>query len=269
LGLALAACSPRAPEGQVIAVVNGEEVTRRELMGEWQASGAQSDARPEAVAPLLLESLVDRKLLAEEARRLEIQQTPDYLMNERRLRERLLVDGLRTRLAQDWLPPTKEEIASFIAANPQMFGGRKLLIVDRISVSNPPDPGQLPSSTFRGNSELAEELRSRNIGFSRELAVMDTLSMSREEAEKRERRTARLEQQDDRSFTSDTIRAVLDAPKPQEEWPEIARAELIKWGQAHAVEALLHSLRSKARVQYQSGFGPARRPARTNRPIRE
>lgn len=87
LAVLLAGCREKAPEGQVVAVVNGEEVTRRELATE---PGAANGDAPQSELAAMLSGVVDRKLAAAEAKRLELDKTPRFVAQAERLQEVML-----------------------------------------------------------------------------------------------------------------------------------------------------------------------------------
>lgn len=253
--LALAACGAKQPEGQVVGAVNGEEITRRDIVAEWEADGSSADVDAQASTRLLLQKLVDRKLLAAEARRLSVEQSPEYLSAERRMREQLLLDGLASRISQDWAPPTIGEVDAFIRSNPQIFKDRKLLLVDRISVIDPAAATRIRQFSMSDNDAVASELDRLAVTYERRAVVLDTGTMSADEAAQRER-THAVRRWAGTVFTSDVTRTVSANPVRSAQWPAIARAELRRRAQDHALDALLRSLRSKAEIKYQRGFEP-------------
>lgn len=120
-------CVDRTPTGQVIATVDGEDVTLRDLAAEVAATGGAGGAA-EVRGPLA-QAVVDRRLFAQEARERGIDRSSDYLARLRRLREMLLADMLVERLALEQQPPSTGQIADFIARNPQSFAKRQLIDV--------------------------------------------------------------------------------------------------------------------------------------------
>ena len=66
-GVLLSSCQRKA-EGQTVAVVNGQEVTLPELNFTLSQAKVPESADKDAVRSQLLQQLVDRKLLVEQAR---------------------------------------------------------------------------------------------------------------------------------------------------------------------------------------------------------
>jgi hypothetical protein len=127
----LLACADKKPSGQVVAFVDGEEVTRRDLATEPTSGQAEGASAP----PAILRGVIDRKLAAAEARRLELDRTPDYVAQAQRLEEVALSRKLFDHWAGEMPPASAPAVAAYIARNPQRFGQRKLFLVDRIRAS--------------------------------------------------------------------------------------------------------------------------------------
>ena len=64
----LAGCHRGAPDGQVAATVNGEEVTLQELNTEIQASNIPQGMDKQVAQQQALQHIIDRKLLLDAAR---------------------------------------------------------------------------------------------------------------------------------------------------------------------------------------------------------
>lgn len=131
LCFAAAGCSS-SPQGQVIATIDGEEVTQRELLTELDTEGLggalQLDPSRQAAA---LERIIDRKLLAAAARSALIDRSPDFQIAALAEREKLLARMLLRRSAASVPSPTAEDIARRIADQPWRYGERAAMLVER------------------------------------------------------------------------------------------------------------------------------------------
>lgn len=152
--LLLAACGEPVAEGQVLAVVNGHEITERDLAAE----GGSADR---ATA---LRQLVDRHLLAEVAREQSLERTPEYLAALRRNREQLLVQGLGQKLSATMPDPSAADISGYIAAHPHAFIGRVVA-----ELKDPRSGSTVTLDTARmgprPGSELARKKPGEQFGF--------------------------------------------------------------------------------------------------------
>ncbi|HEY0959868.1 MAG TPA: hypothetical protein VGE05_11445 [Novosphingobium sp.] len=162
LCLMAAGCSS-APQGQVAATIDGEEVTQRELLTELEAEGVggalQLDTSRQAAA---LERIIDRKLLAAAARTALIDRSPDFQIAALAEREQLLARMLLRRSADLVPSPTAADIARRIADQPWRYGERTAMLVER-------DDGKPVGGTFVIDSaslsqETARRLREAGSG---------------------------------------------------------------------------------------------------------
>ena len=131
MGVAAAGCNKAEPDGQVIAIANGEEITLGELNEEARARGLPI-ANNRTLRDSVIRDLVDRKLLVQEALRQKLDRTPEHLLAMRRLNEMLLSQELITDAQNEAQIPSGPELAQFIKAHPRMFDQRVLISVDQI-----------------------------------------------------------------------------------------------------------------------------------------
>ena len=128
--LSLSGCDKK-PEGQVVAVVNGDEVTAQEVNGELGAAAAQGEP-DQQMRNAALGRLIDRRLLAKVARDEGVENSPEYILRKRNLEENLLVQLMGEKLARDNKQPTAQQIDKIMAENPQAFADRTLFALDQI-----------------------------------------------------------------------------------------------------------------------------------------
>src|SRR5687768_4662333 len=139
--LALSACGgDKKPTCQVVATVGDEEITAIDLRNELAGFTAPDPKVRREAERRALDAIVTRKILAQAARDAKIDKSPEFAQQQKRLNEALLVQTWQNRLVRAVPPPSKEEIDRFIAANPDMYGARKVLVVDQIRMNRPTNP---------------------------------------------------------------------------------------------------------------------------------
>jgi len=77
-------------KGQVVATVNGKDVTVHELNAELQGVDLPSGAQRKAVEQAALQQVVQRRILADIARERGLDKTPMFLLQEKRAEETIL-----------------------------------------------------------------------------------------------------------------------------------------------------------------------------------
>ena len=121
--LLLTACRPTEPHGQVIAVVNGVEITLAELNAEASARNLAIGS-DRAQRDLAIADLINRKLLVQAARERGLDQTPQFILAERRLREIFLAQQIVAERVADNVPAPELQAKRSIALTPA-FGDHR------------------------------------------------------------------------------------------------------------------------------------------------
>ena len=94
--LILAGCD-KEPEGQVAAVVNGDEITLQEINAEIASANVPAGTDAKQLQRQALNRIVERRLLAQSAREDGLDKTPEYLIRSRQVDDALLVQLLGQR----------------------------------------------------------------------------------------------------------------------------------------------------------------------------
>lgn len=179
--LTLAACDKagKAPEGQVVATVDGTEVTIHELNSELALIGDRArNAPPKLVESLALARIIERKMLANEAAKLKLDKNPQFLLSKQRTDEGLLVQALQSNIVEKVTQPTREAAQKFISDNPQVFGDRKVFTLDQIQFLRPANIDALPLKEAKTMADVERVLVDANIEFRRAPQQLDSLTIN-------------------------------------------------------------------------------------------
>ncbi|MFZ5720240.1 MAG: hypothetical protein ACOY5Y_12355 [Pseudomonadota bacterium] len=164
-----------APAGQVVATVDGEEITTLQLRSEMGGFGSRDPEVMKAAQQQALQRIILRKLLAQEAREQKLDKGADYTIQVERGQETLLAQLYQRKLAAGIKQPTRAEAESYITNNPNRFANRKVLFVDQIiAAPNKIDPERLrPLKTF---GEVKALLDAEGVQYQENAVTLDTLS---------------------------------------------------------------------------------------------
>lgn len=257
-GILVSGCQRKA-EGQTVAVVNGQEITIPELnfaLGQVQATG-QSDKN--AIRNQVLQKLVDRKLLAEQAQKEGVDKTPEFLNRQRQLNEDLLISMLADRRLKTAQLPSDQDVATFVANNPQAFAKRETWDLDQVGYTTSTDP-KVQSEIQNAHSidALIAVLQQHQIAFTRGKSHVDTGTIPPGDYAK----ISKLPNGEPFAvpFGSKIIASAITAreprPTPDENVKPAAVQAIRKNQTAKSIQGLLKSLRSTAKIEYQPGFAP-------------
>jgi EpsD family peptidyl-prolyl cis-trans isomerase len=264
---AVSACSEKKPEGQVVAVVDGEEITIAELNHEAEAQGAGNPSQP-AVREAMLQQIIDRKLLASQAAEKGLDRSSDYLLASRRSNETLLA-SLLMRKVVGTEEPYDADIEAFVNKNPAMFAQRRLFVVDQLEFGRPGDPALgRRIEAAKSIDEMEALLAAAGVQRQRARKTWDSAQLPAELTKKL------LSLGTGEPFvivsTNPLIAGQLlsssAAPVPAKAQRALAAQGLKQERSARSVEAWLENSRKGADIKYQKGFEPRAAEARDKQP---
>ena len=183
LAVLTSACNRDAvPAGQVVATVNGTEITIAELNNEARVRGL-SIAADRRLRDALLTELVQRKILVEQAIRAGLDRSPQFLLDQRRSTDILLGQQLISTVAASQAPVSPTEVARFIGSHPAAFGRRALITVDRVRLDRLLNPAARRALSLARNTDaISSQLTALNIGGTRAVETWDSAMMSSDDA---------------------------------------------------------------------------------------
>jgi peptidyl-prolyl cis-trans isomerase C len=260
-GILLSGCQRKA-EGQTVAVVNGQEITLPELNFALSQAKVPDGADKTAVRSQLLQQLVDRKLLVEQARSEGIDKTPDFLNRQRQAEDQLLLTMLAARRLNTTQLPSDREVNAFIASHPGMFANRETWDLDQVQYLTPKDPGIAAEiQKTKTIDQLIAVLQSHKIEIKRQKNRLDTAIVPPDLYSK----LSALSQGEpfvvpvgDRSVASAVVGREPN-PLTGDQAKPAAVAMMRKQQTATSLQGLLKSLRSSAKIEYQPGYAPAKK----------
>jgi EpsD family peptidyl-prolyl cis-trans isomerase len=258
--LLLAGCH-KEPKGQVVAIVNGDEISMQELNAELQGVRIPDNVDRKVLRKEILERLIDRKLIVQKAKDQGVDKTPDYVAQKRRLDDNLLVSMLGQKIAQTVPVPDDRDINQYINDNPSLFAQRQRLLLDQLQFDAPKDVKRLLALRDAHSLDaVAAGLQQLGISFTRGKGVIDTGRLDPQLMKKINELPAGepfilpssgkfvasvIISRDTIGTPSDVARAVATEA--------VRRRALVKESQAQVVRA-----RKEAEIQYQSGFEPTK-----------
>jgi EpsD family peptidyl-prolyl cis-trans isomerase len=132
----LAACSSDdVPTGQVVATVDGTEITQTELNAELGGVKGRNAAEQQAIERSVLEGMVNRTLLAKAAAEQELDKTPDGALTKRRAEQMAMIALLEKSITAKAPAVSSDEAKEFVAENPELFDQRRIFLVEQIAVN--------------------------------------------------------------------------------------------------------------------------------------
>jgi peptidyl-prolyl cis-trans isomerase C len=165
------------PKGQVVANVGKAEVTVQDLQGEMAGFHAPNATVRKQAEQQALNSIIQRKLLAQEAEKLKIDRTPEFARQKERVDEALVVRTWQDQLVHAVPTPSLDEAQQFVTQNPDLYSARKRFSVQGVRFNAPNDPtlaaALKPLNTL---DEVRALLTERKIAFANTAGEVDAFA---------------------------------------------------------------------------------------------
>lgn len=132
----LAGCSSEAePTGQVVATVDGVEITQTELNAELAGIKGRNATEQAALQRAALQNIVNRTLLTQAATEQELDKSPEGAITKRRAEQMALIALLEKSITARTPAVSTEEAQEFVTENPTLFDQRRIFLVEQIAVN--------------------------------------------------------------------------------------------------------------------------------------
>lgn len=176
--LVLTACnSASEPTGQVVATVNGKEITSTQLDAEMGPLRAGSTEEQQQMRRAALQQIINRYLLADAAEKQELANTPTGAIAKQKAEQIAYVALLQRSLGRDVPTVSTDEVQQFILDNPDLFSARKIFLVEQIAIIAPRAniiKELEPLTTF---DQVQAVLSKYNLPTRTSMGVIDALTM--------------------------------------------------------------------------------------------
>jgi len=182
--LIVSGCDRKA-EGQSVAIVNGEEITSSELNSELGMAKVPPGMDKKAATSQMLQAMIDRRLLAQQARADGLDRSPEFLTRQRRATEDLLIGMLAQRKMNTAKLPSPSEVSSFEASRPEQFARRELWNLEQLQYVTPTDPGIIKQiAAAHSLDAMAAALTASGVEFTRTKARLNSATVPHDIYEK-------------------------------------------------------------------------------------
>lgn len=169
VAVGLSACGGKEKRvGQALASVNGEEITVLQLNDELQHANVPA-VQQETASKQLLESLIDRQLLQNEAVKDKIDRDPKVVQAIERAKALIIAQAYMQKRIGAIAKPTAAEVEEYFNKNPQYFSQRKQFDMRQLLIATADMNDDLKAAMDRAKSleEVAAWLDAHHVKFGR------------------------------------------------------------------------------------------------------
>ena len=167
--VALSACGNKEKKpGQTLVSVNGEEITVLQLNEELQRANVPP-AQQDAARKQLLEALIDRQLLQNEATKDKTDRDPKVVQAIERAKSLIVAQSYMQKRIGNIAKPTKAEIDDYFNQHPEFFSHRKQFDMRELAIASGDMSDALKSMMDSAKSldEVAAWLDAHQIKYAR------------------------------------------------------------------------------------------------------
>lgn len=144
---------------QVVAKVNGKEITIHQVNHVLQRLGATSEAQAKEAGKQVLAGLVEQEAVLQKALEQKVDRDPNVVQALEAARRQVLVQGYLEKQAKS-ATPAADEISKYFDAHPELFEHRKLFRLNEIiALPRPEQTDAVRSEVKRSGNDMAQVAR--------------------------------------------------------------------------------------------------------------
>lgn len=168
-----------AKPGQALASVNGEEITVLQLNEEMQRAGLPA-AQQAVAGKQILQALIDRELLEDEAAKEKIDRDPKVMQAIERARSLIIAQAYMQKRLGEPVRPTPAEVEDYFNKNPQFFANRKQFVMNELilAAADLTPEVRAAADAARSLEEVAVFLDARSINYGRAQVTRSTADLN-------------------------------------------------------------------------------------------
>ena len=258
LTLGVAGCGGKkeSKPGQALASVNGEEITVLQLNEELQRNNVQP-AQQEAASAQILESLIDRQLVLNEAIKDKLDRDPKVVQAIERARALLIAQAYVQKKVGAPTRPSHAEVEDYYTKHPEFFSNRKQLDMRQLVLASKDISDEVKAAIDAAKSldDAAAWMDQHKVRYAR-------AQLSRSSADMPPQLSSKLlslpkgqlfiVKEGDRSLLI-TIADVKDVPTTLEQATPQIEQFLVNKKSKDAADAEVARLRAVAKIEYLNG----------------
>jgi EpsD family peptidyl-prolyl cis-trans isomerase len=136
LSLTLAACGGSSENGktQVVARVNGEEITVHQLNQVLGMMGPEAAANPADANKNALENIINQTIGVQAAVKMKLDRDPAIMQAIEFTKRRVLLDAYMERSLKQTAAPTPSEVHEYFSQHPELFANRHIYVFNQLTV---------------------------------------------------------------------------------------------------------------------------------------
>ena len=184
-GLAACGGSKDKKSSQSLASVNGEEITALQLNEELQRAGVTA-AQQATASKQLLEALIDRQIVLNEAEKQKIDRDPKVMQAIERAKAMIISQTYMQKKLGGLTKPTSTDVEAYFTKHPELFSERKQFDMRQLLIASKDMNGGVKEVIDKSRTldEVAAWMDVNRIGYTRAQVSRATTDLAPELATK-------------------------------------------------------------------------------------
>ena len=245
--------------GQALVSVNGKEVTMLQLNEEIKRANVRPE-QYEAASKQLLESLIVRQLILDEAIQNKLDRTPDVMQARDRANAQVIAQAYMQGIVSKIAKPTQAEIDEYFQKHPEFFSQRKQFDLITVRVATKDLSSELKKTIDAAKSvdQVVTWLDKNKVPYLRSLASRSSTDLPPQMAkmlQEKSKDTIFIVNEQENSLLI-SVNAIKDSPITlAAAAPQIERF-LLNQKYKEATDAEVTRLRAAAKIEYLNAKAP-------------
>lgn len=256
----LAACGNKDKKAsQSLVRVNGEDITVLQLNYELQHTNGPA-GNQEVLSKQLLETLIDRQLLVNEAMLKKIDRTPEVMLAIERAKSQIIAQAYMQNVTSEVAKPSKADVNEYFQKHPQFFSKRKEFILTQLIIPNEnlSDELKMVIKSAQNIEEVAEWMDKHGVQYDRGQTTRSSMDLPAEAVRKLlelpKGQLFIVHEGDNRVLN--VIDSIKDSPVTESKAAPLIERFLANKGIKDAEDMVIAQLRSRAKIEYLTASAP-------------
>ena len=168
--------SAKKSDTQVVAIVNGDEITIHQVNFQLSRMGQMNEAQAKLASKQVLTRLIEMQLLKQQAIEQKLDKNPGLLQALEASKDQMLAQAYLENMMAKAPKPSSSEIDEFYKSHPELFENRRVFRLQELMVNT--DKSKFSEieaglKDIKGINEMAAWLKEKNYPFSANSAVKE------------------------------------------------------------------------------------------------
>lgn len=168
--------SAKKSDTQVVAIVNGDEITIHQVNFQLSRMGQMNEAQAKVASKKVLTKLIEMQLLKQQALEQKLDKNPGLLQALEATKDQMLAQAYLETMMAKAPKPSNSEIDEFYKSHPELFENRRVFRLQELMVNidkSKFDETEASIKNIKGINEIAVWLKEKNYPFSANSAVKE------------------------------------------------------------------------------------------------